>query len=259
MNKAEERYEKIIEILKQNPIVTVNEFAEELGVSTETIRKDLCLLAEQGKIVRIHGGAALTAESSVSSAFQFREGVNRLQKQQIGVCASKLVKQGDSLIIEGSTTTVEFVKVLLKQPELLQSLIIVTNSAYILTLLEMGRLCRRVFFLGGWMNEKEQATKGQFTVAQLQNFHVDKCFLSGAALGKNLMLSSYYEDDMLFQRQAMESAAEKILLLEAGKYPASAVLSVAGLEEFDTLVTNISFEEPEARRLLELGLQVIYA
>ena len=59
MNKAEERYQEIIEILKENPIVTVADFAERLSVSMETIRKDLNILSEQGKIVRVHGGAAL--------------------------------------------------------------------------------------------------------------------------------------------------------------------------------------------------------
>ena len=58
MNKAEERYQEIIEILKENPIVTVADFAERLSVSMETIRKDLNILSEQGKIVRVHGGAA---------------------------------------------------------------------------------------------------------------------------------------------------------------------------------------------------------
>ena len=54
MNKAEERYQEIIEILKENPIVTVADFAERLSVSMETIRKDLNILSEQGKIVRVH-------------------------------------------------------------------------------------------------------------------------------------------------------------------------------------------------------------
>ena len=67
MNKAEERYMEIIEILKKNPIVTVTEFANQLEVSPETIRKDLTALAKQGVITRIHGGAALAAERMVST------------------------------------------------------------------------------------------------------------------------------------------------------------------------------------------------
>ena len=69
MNKAEERYQEIIEILKENPIVTVADFAERLSVSMETIRKDLNILSEQGKIVRVHGGAALAGNTEMASPF----------------------------------------------------------------------------------------------------------------------------------------------------------------------------------------------
>ena len=84
MNKAEERYQEIIEILKENPIVTVADFAERLSVSMETIRKDLNILSEQGKIVRVHGGAALAGNTETASPFQFREGVRRREKQKLG-------------------------------------------------------------------------------------------------------------------------------------------------------------------------------
>ena len=138
MNKAEERYQEIIEILKENPIVTVADFAERLSVSMETIRKDLNILSEQGKIVRVHGGAALAGNTEMASPFQFREGVRRREKQKLGKEAVKLIQKGDTLIIESSTTTAEFVKELVKVPELLKTLTIVTNSIHILTLVEMG-------------------------------------------------------------------------------------------------------------------------
>lgn len=258
MNKAEERYCEIIEILKRNPIVTVSEFAEYLSVSPETIRKDLNVLADKGQVMRIHGGAALAGDKTVISPFQFRETVNQREKQALAYAAGDLIKPGDSLIIESSTTMVELVKILLERPELLKTLTIVTNSVHIVTLLEMGALCARLFLLGGWMRESEQSTQGQITAAELKNFHVDKCLLSGAALGKNLFLTSFYEDDMLFQKQAMKSASQTILLLEAGKYPSTAVLAVAPLTQFDRLVTNIAFDEEQKKKLGDSNLEIIY-
>lgn len=258
MNKAEERYEEIINILKNNPIVTVTEFAKQLSVSPETIRKDLTALAEQGMITRIHGGAALAADRMVSTPFKFRETVRREQKRELARAACDLIEPGDSLIIESGTTMVELVRILLEKPELLETLVVVTNSFHIITLLEMGKLCARAFFLGGWINGTEEATRGQLTTGELKNFHVDKCLLSGAALGKNLLLSSYYEDDMLFQRQAMKCAARSILLMEAGKYPSAAVLSVAPVEQFHDMVTNILFGENEKALLKKMKLHVRY-
>lgn len=258
MNKAEERYQEIIAILKKNPIVTVSDFSERLSVSTETIRKDLNVLAEQGKIVRVHGGAALSGETSLSTAFQFREGVRRREKRMLGLAAAELIHPGNSLLIENSTTNVEFVKVLLERPELLATLQIVTNSAHILTLLRMGRLCKKLFFLGGQVNRDEEATKGSLMLSQLSGFHVDQCILSGAALGKSLVLSSYYESDMLFQKQSMALAETSVLLLEAGKYPEAAVFSVAPVTAFDCFVTNIELAETEKEKLMKARTKLIY-
>lgn len=258
MNKAEERYREIIETLKNNSIVTVTEFAKQLSVSPETIRKDLSTLAEQGVIVRIHGGAALSNERMVSIPFQFRETVHKEEKRELARAACDFIEPGDSLIVESSTTMVELVKVLLETPDLLKTLVIVTNSFHIMTLLEMGKLCARTFFLGGWMNAEEQATQGQLTVEELKGFHVDKCLLSGAALGKNLILSSYYEDDMRFQKQAVKSSARSILLLESGKYPSAAVLSVAPVESFDDLVTNIEFGKSDLEKLKNSKMNLHY-
>lgn len=258
MNKAEERYNEIIEILKNNPIVTVLEFAERLSVSPETIRKDLNVLADQGQVMRIHGGAALAGDKTVISPFQFRKTVHQKEKHSLARAACEMIEPGDSLIIESSTTMVELVKILLEKKDLLRTLTIVTNSIHIITLLEMGKLCARVFLLGGWISESEQSTQGQLTAGELKNFHVDKCLLSGAALGKNLFLTSFYEDDMLFQKQAMKSASQTILLLEAGKYPSTAVLAVAPLSQFDRLVTNIFFDEEQQEKLENSNLQVTY-
>lgn len=258
MNKAEERYIEIIEILKNNPIVTVAELAERLSVSPETIRKDLNYLAEQKEIVRIHGGAALASETAGSPPFSSRKTMRQREKRMLAEAACGLIEPGDSLIIESSTTMVELARVLLEQPELLKTLVIVTNSFHVAALFEMGRLCARMFFLGGWLNPEEQSAQGQFTSSQLKSFHVDKCLLSGAALGRNMQLSSYYEDDMMFQKQAMKCATQKILLVEAGKYPSSAILSVAPIGVFDSVVTNIDFDRDSMERLETSGTRLLY-
>lgn len=258
MSKAEERYNEIIKILKNNPIVTVSEFANWLSVSPETIRKDLNILADRGQVIRIHGGAALSGDQTVISPFHLRKTVNQEEKQALALAACDMIEPGDSLIIESSTTTTELVKILLERKNLLETLTIVTNSVHIVTMLEMGALCARLFLLGGWIRESEQSTQGQLTSEELKNFHVDKCLLSGAALGKNLFLTSFYEEDMLFQKQAMKSASQTILLLEAGKYPSTGVLAVELLTQFDRLVTNISFDEEQQKVLNHSKLEVFY-
>lgn len=258
MNKTEERYYGIIEILKLNPIVTVADFAECLSVSPETIRKDLNVLAEKGLVMRIHGGAALAGDKTAIPPLKPQEDVHQKEEKALAYATCKLLSPGDSIIIESSTAMVELVKILVERKELLETLTIVTNSVHIVTLLDMGRLCARLFLLGGWMKESRQSTQGQLTAGELKNFHVDKCLLSGAALGKNLVLTSFYEDDMLFQKQAMRSASQTILLMDACRYPSTAVIAVAPLTQFDRLITNITFDEEQQEKLGNSKLKITY-
>ena len=79
---------------------------------------------------------------------------------------------------------------------------------------------------------RERGYQGAVYGGTVKSFHVDKCILSGAALGKNLILSSYYESDMHFQKLAMESAGETILLLEAGKIPGGCCVFCNGCHQF---------------------------
>lgn len=263
MNKAEERYYGIIEILKLNPIVTVADFAQCLSVSPETIRKDLNVLAEKGLVKRIHGGAALAAEKLAAeklaaSPVHSQDTDVPKERQAIAKAACGLINPGDSLIIESSPMMVELAKALAVQRELLRTLTIVTNSIDIVTLLDMGKLCGRLYLLGGWMDQDRRSAQGQLTAGELKMFHVDKCLLHGTALGKNLVLTSFYEEDMLFQKQAMKSASQSVLLLEADRYPSTAVLGVASLLQFDCMITNISFDEEQQERLENSKLKIMY-
>ena len=237
--KQEERRQKILNILTMVPIATVLELADQLDVTPETIRKDLTELAAAGEIVRIHGGAALA------------------EKVDIGRAAAELIDMGDSLILEGSTTVSALCSALAEEKNLLKTLTIVTNSFHIASILEMGELCSKFFFLGGRMSSSEQLARGPLTVDFMKKFCVNKAVLSGAALGEKLSVSAYYENDRIFQKTAMECADQTILLLDSSKYPESAVMEVAHLTDFDYLVTGIRFDEKKKNVLNGSRLKIV--
>lgn len=251
MEKREQRRKLILDMLAQNPIATVGELSESLSVTMETIRKDLSALADQGLVVRIHGGAALADNAPAVEPFKERENVDTLVKKKIAKAACQLIEPGESLILEGCTTNVELCLELLLNPELLQTLVIVTNSGRILQLLDMGTRCARLFFLGGWVRKSEGSCQGQYTANSLQIFHVSKAFISGAALDKNLNVFAFREDDMRFQQQAAKNAETVCLLVNGSKYPKSALFSVFSATQANYLITDLvfnprSFEELKA-------------
>lgn len=239
MDKIKSRRQSIIKLLESAPMIPVSELASLLGVTKETVRKDLAALEKEGLAVWRHGGAALADRAAGPIPYALRKSFHKEGKRQIARAACALIEEGDTLLLEGSTTTMALCQELQERPELLETLTVITNSFYITQLFEeLGTAVKRLFFLGGWLTSSQGTTQGQHTCETLGQFRPDKAFLSGAALGKDLELTAYYENDMYFQREVLRHAKYAILLLDQAKYPSTGFYNVSGLEPIDCLVTD---------------------
>ena len=259
MDKIKARRQSIVKLLESAPMIPVSELAGLLGVTKETVRKDLTALEEQGLVVWRHGGAALTERNAAPIPYALRESFHKEGKRQIARAACALLQEGDSLLLESSTTTMALCQELLERPELLKTLTIVTNSFYITQLFEMGGLVKRLFFLGGWLTCSEGATQGQYTYEALQQFHPDKAFLSGAALNEEMQLTAYYENDMYFQQEAIRCAQCTILLLDKAKYLSTGLFAVSDLKSVRYLVTDAELPERVRERLRKRNVTFVLA
>ena len=214
------RHERILDILSKESVISVTNLSNILGVAKETVRKDLKILAEQGKVIRIHGGAA----------------------RRVAERASRLIYENESIIIEGSTTNLALCEALMNTPEKLRSLSIITNSVKIAHMLDLGAKCRQLFLLGGRTDAQEGTIRGTFALAMLREIHADAAFISAAAIDQRLSVTAFKEDDMLFQRQAIASSNKAYILMNSSKFPSSSLYHVCKCQEIDGLVTDaISF------------------
>ena len=259
MEKVKARREEILKLLETAPMIPVSELAALLGVTKETVRKDLAALEEQGLAVWRHGGAALAERSIAPVPYALRESFHKEGKRRIAKAACALIQERDSLLLESSTTVMALCQELLERPELLCTLTILTNSFYITQLFEMGSLVRRFFFLGGWFTASERATQGRYTYESLRQFHPDKALLSGAALNERMQLTAYYENDMCFQRESIQCAKATVLLLDKAKYPATGLFTVGDMSQVQYLVTDAEFPEREQQLLREHCVHFISA
>ena len=100
----EERQHRIVELLKKNRRFTVIELSQVFNISGATIRSDLKELAEQGKLIRTHGGAMYNQESGAEFPFNLRKTRRKRIKEQIGREAAKLISEGEVIFIDASTT-----------------------------------------------------------------------------------------------------------------------------------------------------------
>lgn len=253
----QQRRSEILKTLSQIPISTTIQLAEQTNVSCETIRKDLDALSKEGLIIKVHGGVALANPEPGEAPFDVRISVNLEQKIKIAKAATTLISPGDSIILESCTTCLELCKILLTKPDLLETLIIITNSFSIANLLEGGKHCQKLFFLGGWCNPSEHSTRGYHTTKFLEDCHVDIAFISGAALGKDMTLTSYLEEDMVFQRQALNSAKSTILLMDKAKFTNSAFFSVCPITSINYVVTDLDKENDFAHAFEKANVELI--
>lgn len=252
----ENRCLKILDILQREGASSVTNLALALGVTKETIRKDLQLLAHQEKISRIHGGAAL---SGAIIPFEERENMDSAQKRRVAAAACGLIEAGDSVLIEASTTNSMLCEALLAHENLLPSLTVVTNSMRIVQTLGGGSKCRMLFFLGGQMDPQEGRACGKLTISALQTFHVNKSFLSAAALDRQMRITAFREDDMLFQQQAIACADKTYVLINRSKFPSSGLFSVCSVYEVSGLVSDAPFDSDAAGLLEDRQVQWIRA
>ncbi|MDR2023829.1 MAG: DeoR/GlpR family DNA-binding transcription regulator [Hungatella sp.] len=257
-NKLQLRREKIMDLLSQVPISSTQQLAEATDVSTETMRKDLDALAEKGLIIKVHGGAAL-ANTVSERPFDLRAKEHVEQKIKIATAAAKLVEKGDAILMENCTTNLELAKVLVQDLELLQTLVVITNSFEIASLFNSGGLCQRLFFLGGWVRPQEHAAHGYQTTKMMQEVHVNKAFISGAAVSEQLMITGYYDDDVVFQKTALKCADEIILMLDSSKYGKNALLTAAHLSDVDYLVTDQAFPKEQLKEITSMNVSYILA
>lgn len=221
------------------------------------MRKDLDALADEGHIIKVHGSVALANSGAQEIPFDLRVTKNAIAKRRIAAKAITLLDDGDTILMESCTTNLELAKQLTQYPNLLETLTIVTNSFSIASIFDGGRKCKKMFFLGGWVNTKQYSALCAKTVTMLKEFHVSKAFLSGAALSKQLILTGYYDDDVSFQKNALLAAQEVILMLDSSKFDQTAIFTVGHLSEFDYLITDKTLSEEEQEYMQDNGVQYI--
>lgn len=244
-SKLDKRRMQILSILSDVPISSTQQLAEAAKVSNETMRKDLDMLSDEGLIIKVHGGVALANSNVNEIPFDLRATKNIEQKKRIAKKAISLIEVGDTIILESCTTNLELAKELAQNPELLETLIIITNSFSIASVFDGGRKCEKMFFLGGWVNPKQYSTMGHKTAAMLKDFHVSKAFLSGAALSRQFILTGYYDDDVEFQKNALTAAGKVILMIDSSKFEQTAIFNVAPLSMVTYLITDKELTKEE--------------
>jgi len=246
---AIERHREILSVLGQEGSVRVTKLAERFNVTEETIRRDLGKLEAQGSIVRSHGGALMSEPEDTLRPFAWREVANELEKAAIVQVAIERVDEGDSILLDASTTAWHMAKRLSDIP-----LTIITNSMQIpMTLSNRTRI--EVHVLGGRLGKKSLSFIGPTAERQLKQYHVDKLFLS--CKGADLVhgISDVTEAQAHLRRIMLDCADKKYLLVDHSKFGHRSLAHICALSVFDEIITDSNTEASIIHRLREMGVK----
>lgn len=240
---VKEREGAIIEYLRERGEASVPELCRAMFVSEPTMRRDLSQLNAQGKIIRTHGGALHRSEPGENLPHAFREREHSEAKAVIGKKCLSLINDGDTVMVDGSSTAFE----LLRHLGTKKSIIVVTSSAKApLVLSDTGA---RVFVTGGELAPNSYAFVGSFAEDFLRSFNADVCFFSVRTLTRGGRLTDNAIAENAVRRVMMSRSKKSVLMLDSGKVGDACVSTLCELDDVSFVVSerDISGDFPEHR------------
>jgi DeoR/GlpR family transcriptional regulator of sugar metabolism len=246
----EERQRQIVELLGTEGKLIAAELCSRLGVSEDTIRRDLWELDAEGKVMRVHGGALSRLPQAVSYAE--RRSLHVEGKSAVGRVAASLVKDGQLLFLDGGTTTLQVARYIPKSCRLT----VVTNSPPVAAEFNEHPAVE-IILLGGRLLKESQVVVGQETVEQIQQFHADLVFLG--TIHRKAGITIPHREEASVKRALMQCATKAVVVATADKLNTTAPYVVAPVEEISYLVTEASAGEPVLKKYRKLGITVLAA
>ena len=250
---AIERRNEILEKLQTERRVVVSELSQFYEVSEETIRRDLEKLVNDGFAIKSYGGAVINENSNIDLPFNVRKNRNVVGKQRMAELVAEQVKDGESVILDASSTAVYIAKALKEK----KNLTIITNSVEIvMELFDTPGIT--VISTGGVSREGTFALVGPQTDRMLMSYHVDKALISCKGLVSGIGFMDSDELHANNKRTMLQAAREKILVADSSKFGKNAFVTVGTLQDITMLVTDEQPDEEWLKKLEESGVACLY-
>lgn len=249
----EERRIAILQMLERDASVQVTQIADAFGVSRVTARTDLDALARDGKLRRTHGGATSLSRTLTVSVQDRRINLNVDAKRRIARRAASLVEEGDSILVDSGTTSLEFVRALSG----LAGITVVTDDFTIADFVDRSMPATDVIMLGGVLRKGHRYTDGPLALASLARLHPDKAFVTPTAYapGRGLLTNNQAMAEL---KRAFLSCAEKTyILMDASKVGARGLMWFGTLAECDAVVMDVDPEGRIAAELEEMSTELL--
>ncbi|MEK4510197.1 DeoR/GlpR family DNA-binding transcription regulator [Paenibacillus sp. FSL K6-2524] len=247
----EERKKRIVEFLEKHSRGSVQELSQETGVSESTVRRDLKELEEAKLLKRTHGGAVSLQSVNFEALYSDKEDRFLEEKLRIARKAVEMIKEGDAILLDAGTTTLQIAKEL----KSFSNIKVITNS--IMALNEL-KDCRNieVSITGGMLRPDTMAFVGPMTESSLDMVRVDKAFLATNGLDLQEGISTPNIIEAATKRKMIAIAKQVILVADHSKIDQVSFCKVADISEIDHLIMDSGAPDSFIQKLIEIGVGI---
>ena len=250
----EERQRWIVERARSVGRVEVTAIAEELKVTTETVRRDLTALERHGILRRVHGGAIPIERLGFEPELAARDAVLTEEKERIALLALAELPEEGSILLDAGTTTARLADALPADREL----VVVTNSLPIAMSLSV-RPNITVLMIGGRVRGRTQASVDAWALQALANTFVDVAFIGANGISPERGLTTPDTTESAVKRAMIRAARRAVVLADHTKIGQDHLSRFAELDEIDTLITDSGLDAQLADELRAQGPRVLLA
>ena len=221
---TEERHSMIIKAVNERASVTIAELAEMLDVSASTVKRDLIILANEGKIIKVRGGAMSRNESftSVEKNVEEKASICTEEKMTIAKYAAELIENGDFVFLDAGTTTEKMIDYLN-----VKDVTFVTNG--FIHAKKLARKGYKVFITGGEIKASTEAIVGAECVLTLKNYNFTKCFMGTNGISLTAGFTTPDVNEARVKSAAIESSLEVFVLADHSMFDEVSSATFAGL------------------------------
>ena len=223
----------LLEHLQEKQFLTVDYLAEKLFVSPSTVRRKLTELQQRGLVSRTHGGVKINDENNFQPSFTYRIHQNSREKKKIALSAIKLIKNGDLIFLDGTTSSF-FIAEYLSE---FKNLRVITNGVDTLSLLAKNGVC--AYSTGGLVQEENRSVLvGKYALDTIANFHADIVFFSAQSVDEKGEIYDCFEEENFIRKAMIKNAKKKVFLCDSTKFGKTSSFHLCSLQDTDYVISN---------------------
>lgn len=243
-----QRQQTLLQYIREHSSVSVRQLAQTFYLHEATVRRDLNVLAGAGMIVRVRGGAAAMEAMQTEIPLYVRETAFREAKRGIARKAAEIVRDGDTIFVDSSSTATMMTPFL----EGKKNLRIVTDGAQ--TSLQLAKLKEaQIFCVGGYLGGNSLSYNGSIALQNLSMFHFDHAFFSCRGASIENGLSDTTEEEAFFRKLLIQRSERSILLMDHSKIGVNSFFHIVPLCAVDTLITDVALPD----EWMNTGLKIL--